>query len=256
MRRALAFTFLFSASLAYAAPRYDWGPPAGADTLAQRFATLPGQTRVPVAENGFGAFLRELPLAPRGTKVKLFDGRDKPRQDVHAAVVAIDVGKRDLQQCADAVMRLRAEYLWSNRRVIEFHPDPGRPRTLRFDAGADGNRAHFSAYMIRVFSDAGSASLQAELAPVHDAIQPGDVLIQGGYPGHAVLVLDVSADESGRRHFLLGQSYMPAQSFHVLRNPSGPDAAWYDDAALDSVTGLLTPEWPRAFRRSDVRRFR
>jgi Domain of unknown function (4846) len=260
MHRGLALALLFCAASAHAAPRYDWSPPAGADTLAQRFPTLPGQTRVPVEIDSFGAFLRGLPLAPRGTKVKLFDGRDKPRQDVHAAVVAIDVGTRDLQQCADAVMRLRSEYLWSRRHVIEFHPDPGRPRTLRFDPSADASRAHFTAYMTRVFSEAGSASLQAELAPGRDAVQPGDVLIQGGYPGHAVLVLDVSADANGHRRLLLGQSYMPAQSFHVLRDPSAADApepaAWYDEAALDAPAGLMTPEWPRAFHRADVRRFR
>jgi hypothetical protein len=260
MYRGLVLGLLLCTTSAHATPRYDWSPPLGADTLAQRFPTLPGYTRVPVAVDSFGAFLRDLPLEPRGTKVKLFDGRDKARQDVHAAVVAIDVGTRDLQQCADAVMRLRGEYLWSRRRVIEFHPDPGRPRSLRFDPSADPSRAHFSKYMTRVFSDAGSASLQAELAPVRDAVQPGDVLIQGGYPGHAVLVLDVSADASGHRRLLLGQSYMPAQSFHVLRDPSAPSApepaAWYDEAALDEGKGLVTPEWPRAFHRADLRRFR
>jgi len=83
-------------------------------------------------------------------------------------------------------------------------------------------------------------------------VQPGDVLIQGGYPGHAVLVLDVAAGKDGRRWLLLGQSYMPAQDFHVLVNPATPSSPWYDAAAL--ATGLKTPEW-RPFTRRDVRRF-
>jgi hypothetical protein len=40
--------------------------------------------------------------------VLLYNGAPKFRQDVHAAVIDIDVGTRDLQQCADATMRLRA----------------------------------------------------------------------------------------------------------------------------------------------------
>jgi Domain of unknown function (4846) len=38
-------------------------------------------------------------------------GDMKARQDVQYAVLDISVGNRDLQQCADAVMRIRGEYL-------------------------------------------------------------------------------------------------------------------------------------------------
>src|SRR5439155_4191256 len=171
-----------------------------------------------VADGSFGDFLRRLPLLPRGTAVHLYDGSEKARQDVHAAVVDLDVAPRDLQQCADAVMRLWAEYRYARGATITFHPDPGKPRALTFDARTRDRRA-FERWLVRVFADAGSASLQAELRPVDGAVQPGDVLIQGGYPGHAVLVLDVAVARDGRRWLLLGQSYMPAQQFHVLRNP-------------------------------------
>ena len=153
----------------------------------------------------------------------LYDGSDKPRQDVHAAVVDLDVPPRDLQQCADAVMRLWAEYRYARGAVVAFHPDPGKPRALTFDARSRDRRA-FEKWLIRVFADAGSASLEAELRPVRDAVQPGDVLIQGGYPGHAVLVLDVAVASEGKRWLLLGQSYMPAQEFHVLQ-PGDPRLA-------------------------------
>jgi hypothetical protein len=210
-----------------------------------------------VDAHGFGAWLRHLPLLPDGAPVRLFDGALKPRQDVHAAVVDLDVGARDLQQCADAVMRLRAEYLYAKHRPVAFHPDPGKPTTLAFDpATAGGDRARFQKYLVRVFADAGSASLQAELRPVaRGDVRPGDVLIQGGYPGHAVLVLDVAEGGGGRRFVLLGQSYMPAQQFHVVRNlkPNSPSLSpWYDAADLEG--GLATPEW-RPFTWKDVRRF-
>src|SRR4029078_1039254 len=90
-----------------------------ADTLESRFAPPPGARRVEVQAGSFGAWLRGLPLLPERSPVMLFDGTKKPRQDVHAAVVDIDVGTRDLQQCADAVMRLRAEWLFAAGRTPE-----------------------------------------------------------------------------------------------------------------------------------------
>lgn len=232
-------------------------PSVAADRLAERFAPPPHATRVPLAPRSFGFWLRHLPLLPAGTGVQLFDGRMKGRQDVHAAVVALDVPRRDLQQCADAIMRLRAEYLLAvgTPERIAFHPDIGMPRTLAYRGTS---RADFMRFLTRVFAEAGSASLQAELQARSGPVEPGDVLIQGGHPGHAVLVLDVAERLVGatrQRLLLIGQSYMPAQQFHVVRNLS--DAAlspWFDEAALDSAAGLATPEW-RPFFRRDVHRF-
>jgi hypothetical protein len=244
----IAWVACLVASTAMAEP-YRW-PHGGGESIAARLAPPAGATRIALAGGSFGAWLRGLPLLPVGARVKLFDGRDKARQDVHAAVVDLDVAPRDLQQCADAVMRLRAEYLFSRGAPIAFHPDPGKPRALAF-SGAD--RRAFEHYLIRVFADAGSASLQAEMARASGPPAPGDVLIQGGYPGHAVIVLDAAEDASGRRYLLLGQSYMPAQQLHVLRNLGSPSLSpWYD--AADLAHGLQTPEW-RPFTTKDVRRF-
>lgn len=58
-----------------------------------------------LSEGSFAEYLRNLPLKPHGTKVKYYNGEEKPN-DVYVAVIDIDVGTRDLQQCADAVIRL------------------------------------------------------------------------------------------------------------------------------------------------------
>jgi hypothetical protein len=253
--RRVGLLVLLASAGATAAPRYAWSPKAGADTLERRFPPPPGFTRVRPLE--FGEWLRTLPLLPAGAPVMHFDGAEKPRQDVHAAVVDIDVGRRDLQQCADAVMRMRAEFLFSLGRPIAFLAEPGKPRVLAYEASVpDPGRRRFDKYLVRVFAEAGSASLQAQLQPVRGPAEPGDVLIQGGYPGHAVLVLDVVEDDRGARRLLLAQSYMPAQSFHVLLVEAGrPErGVWYDEAALDAPGGLRTPEW-RPFTRKDLRRF-
>ncbi len=223
------------------------------DDLAHRIKPPAGGTRPELPVTSFGNWLRHLPVFPAGSPVRLFNGELKRRQDVHEAVVVIDVGKRDLQQCADAVMRLRAEYLLARGKpqLIRFHPDPGRPTELAYSGHT---REAFNKYLTRVFSDAGSASLQAELVPVRGPVQPGDVLIQGGHPGHAVQVLDV-AEGGGKRYLLLGQSFMPAQQLHVLKNLGVPALSpWFDEAELDHLPGLMTPEW-LPFARKDVRRF-
>lgn len=241
-----------------------------AETLEQRFAPPSGHARVEVEQNSFGAWLRRLPLAPPGTPVLLFDGSQKSRQDVHAAVIELDVGTRDLQQCADAVMRLRAEWLYAAGRAkdVSFN-DTGKGAPMTFAQWATGERPRakgntlvwnktaapndsrdsFRAYLDTVFVWAGTSSLERQLKPrAPDAIAPGDVVIKGGFPGHAVIVLDVARTDAGVAKVLLGQSYMPAQSIHVLQQSDG--GAWF--AAPTADAGFETPEWsfPRASLRT------
>ena len=75
----------------------------------------PDFRRDQVPKNSFANYLRELPLKPHGTAVKLYNGAVKPNYNIYDAVVDLKIGKKDLHQCADAVMRLRAEYLWSSK---------------------------------------------------------------------------------------------------------------------------------------------
>ncbi len=250
---------------------HPW-PGSDGQPLEERVAPLPGCARVALEPGSFGAWLRRLPLRPGRPPVHLFDGRRKGNQEAHEAVVAIDVGRGDLQQCADAVIRLRAEWLWERgcEESIAFHFTSGdlarwaawkngeRPRvsgsrvTWEATARPDGSYAAFRRYLDTVFTYAGSLSLARELERVPDPkqVEGGDVLVQGGSPGHAVMVVDVAADAHGARWFLLVQSYMPAQEVHLLRNPATPGSPWYPAAPSGE---LVTPEWTFGF--TDLRRF-
>jgi len=251
---------------------YLWaGIGAEDETLAARFTPPPGYRRMGVAPSSFGAWLRGLPVKPGRPAVRLFDGRLKSNQEVHLAVVDIDVGRQDLQQCADAVMRLRGEYLYAAGRTadVAFHFTSGdlarfddwaagqRPSvagsTVRWSrtAAPDGSYRSFRGFMETVFRYAGSKSLEGELTPISVRdVRPGDVFIQGGFPGHAVLVVDAAERSDGGRVFALSQSYMPAQEIHVLKNPATGDA-WF---AASPGERLETPEW--AFPPDSLRRFR
>jgi hypothetical protein len=253
---------------------YSWlGGYEATQSLERRIAPPAGFERAVAPAESFGAWLRGLPLKEGRPPVFLHDGRKKGNQDAHWAVVDIDAGARDLQQCADAVMRLRAEYLFAQRRLDEigFRFTSGDPAPYtRWAAGdrpkvrgnsvswgrtarADSSYEAFRRYLDTVFMYAGSASLAKEMGSAVDPenVEAGDVFIQGAFPGHAVLVVDVAVQPRTRaKVFLLAQSYMPAQDIHVLRNPARDDSPWYDAAFGDT---LVTPEW--TFRRGDLRRF-
>lgn len=245
---------------------------SGRTDVHERFATPAGAKRAIVSAGSYAHYLRHLPLKPHGDPVLLHNGQPKMRQDVHAAVLDISTGSKDLQQCADAVIRLRAEYLFVNGREEEIAFDltsgfrvswerwregervrvDGNACSWYAGAAKDHSHAQFQRYLEFVFTYAGTLSLSKELqAAAQFPIEAGDVFVRGGSPGHAVIVLDVAEGTDGTRWFLLGQSYMPAQDIHVLKNLGDPaSGAWYRYGAGSE---LATPEWTFAW--SDRKRW-
>ena len=250
------------AELAIASPPAELVPDTGR-TVATRFAPPVGFARVPMEALSFGAYLRALPLKPSEAQVHLYDGSLKHRQDVQAAVVDLSVGKRDLQQCADAVMRLRAEHLFAQGRIDDIHFNFTNGFRTDFRRWVNGQRiqvegAHGTrwigggkvgathddllSYLHMVHTYAGTLSLSKELTDATlSPMAPGDVFIHGGSPGHAMIVIDVARDAQGRTAFLLAQSYMPAQDIHVVQNLRRPElGAWF---IQDDGNDLIIPEW-------------
>lgn len=207
-----------------------------------------GYIRTKAAAGSFAHWLRQRPLK-KDTRVFLYNGTLKANQTAQFAVLDIPVGTKDLQQCADAVMRLRAEYLYSQKQfaAISFADNNGK----KYNCPPNTDRAGFERYLEKVFSYCGTLSLEKQLKPVID-IQPGDVFIKGGSPGHAVMVMDVAVNSEGQTIYLLAQSYMPAQDIHVLRNPGNESLnPWY--AVIPGASEVHTPEW--TFKTSQLRRW-
>ncbi len=252
-----------------------WPHDDKAETLEARFTAPAGFTRVPVEGGSFPAFLRSLPLARADAKVVGYHGAPLYEDGHHpniAAVVDIDIGTKDLQQCADAVYRLHAEwrYTTSARKEISYRALSGTPIPYaRYLAGeraamsggalklvpgggprAD-DHAFFRSYLDDVFAWASTASLERDGKKVDFAVlEAGDAFVLTGRPfGHAVVILDVAKDASGRVALLLGQSYMPAQSIQVLR--PDPTTTWFVVEPKDEE--VRTPFW-RPFPKTSLRR--
>ena len=260
---SLFCTCLWLAPVAAQQSDYPWLSQVDeSQALVYRIPPPPGFARASAAPESFAAWLRHLPLKSEGAAVFLHNGALKGNQQAHFAVLDIDTGKGDLQQCADAVMRLRAEYLLACGAAssISFNFTSGHPAVYekwqqgyrpqiqgnavnwRKTAGPDGSYAGFRKYLETVFTYAGTWSLSKELKPVSqpDSLRAGDVFIWGGFPGHAVIVVDVALHPgTGEKRFLLAQSYMPAQDMHILQNPRQPGNPWYEIPAGT----LYTPEW-------------
>lgn len=251
---------------------HDEAMPMPATTLDRRFPAPAGFARVEVAPGSFGAFLRTLPLAAEGTPVTSYAGGTilRPDHSNLAAVAAIDVGARDLQQCADSIIRLHAEW-WLSQGHHDHAYRSASGVDLPFRRYLNGERivlegkqivwkakgsarlpshAALRAYLDGVFAWANTGSLAQQAAKITRAdLRPGDFFVLPGGPGHAVLILDVARAEDGRVALLLGQGFMPAQSFHVLR--PGPAGPWFIVAPADD--GVKTPFW-ETFPWSSLRR--
>ncbi len=222
-----------------------------------------GYTRLAINDSSFGSWLRLLRLKKDKT-VYLYNGQPKRNQQAQYAVIDIPVGNKDLQQCADAIMRLRAEFLlWKNDiAAIRFKAGDGTwlcfadwlkgtryrvsaNRIIPVQTGIAGadTRKSLEAYLEFVFSYCGTYTLQQMMIRVRDTgdLRPGDAFVKAGSPGHAMIVVDAAIDAKGNRQFLLAQSYMPAQDIHIVHNPAGRDGSpWYEAGNLSE---LITPEW-------------
>jgi len=242
------------------------------NTLDTRILTPKGYTRIQSSPDELAGFIRSLPLKEDGSKVLKYDGKPINNQDNHVAVFDIDIGKKDLQQCADSVMRIYGEYYWSLGEYdkIAFHLTNGF--LMEYTKWREGNRIKvdgndvcwiksasyddsyecFIKYMETVFTYAGTLSLTQESRPVSlEELLPGDLLLEGGSPGHCVMIVDMAVDKSGNRCYLLAQGYMPAQDFHVLKNPLHPEDPWYYENEM--AFPIKTPSW--TFKEGSLRRW-
>lgn len=224
-------------------------------TLSERFITPEEYKRDVYKSGSFGEFVRNYPMKKNKAKVHLYDGRVKGNQSSAAAVFTMGLGEQDLQQCADSVMRMYAEYFRQTKQYdrMKFHfvngfecsygkwiegyrvTISGNDVSWVKKAVRDNSQESFEKYLNTVFNYASTLSLEQECKEINfKDVTVGDVFIQAGSPGHVVMVVDVCTNKEGKKAVLLAQGYMPAQEFHVLTNPEHKEDPWYYEDEIRS----------------------
>jgi len=219
-------------------------------TVYSRVKVPDGFKRVVYDSSSFQHYIRHQSLKAFGAKVINYDGNPYFYQLGHVGVLDVSVPANGLQQCADALIRLRSEYLWqtNQKENIGFEFTSGhycswkryaqgyRPKikgntvTFHKTATANASKANFYNYLNLIYTYSGTMSLNNELQEVKsiNKLEIGDMLIVGGFPGHVVMIADIVENEVGNRLFLLIQGNTPAQSIHLLKNLEDSEISpWY-----------------------------
>lgn len=228
-----------------------------------------GFSRVEIVANSFGDYLLNLPLKPQGTDVLTYNNNIPSTNQTAFAVIDLPVGNKDLLQCADAIMCLRAKYLYQQKRKNEivfpfvsgFKCDYNTyTQGYRFDVKTNkwvqksqvaDNEAIFEKYLELVYTYASTISLSKSLKNVNNTndLQIGDVFIKAGSPGHCFLVVDKCKNDKNEVKYAILQGFMPAQSMHLLKNNTGTH--WFspneDYATQISYGDLLQSDYHKRF---------
>ena len=242
------------------------------NTIKERFPSPKNFGWIEAKPDSFEYFIENFRLKKYGSPILKYDGTEIATQNLHEAIFDIDTGNKDLQQCADAVIRLRAEYLFKTKNFgeIKFHFTSGD--LMKWEDYKNGTRAfvngnsvsfrkteniddsyeNFRKYLDLIFNYSGTISLNKETFPVKKTsdLKTGDILITPGSPGHVVFIAGVSRDKNGKKLFLLGQGFTPAQSIHILKNPFNKEISpWYElDVNAAETQTARYPFKPTNFR--------
>lgn len=220
-------------------------------TISSRVKTPQGYKRFAYQKGSFQEYLRHYKLKPFGSKIINYDNSEYYWQKGHIGILDIPVPKNGLQQCADALIRIRSEYLWDANRKDEigFNFTSGhyyswikyaqgyRPKvngnkvTFYKTASVNNTKENFYNYLNLIYMYSGTLSLYNELESITTVkdLRLGDMLILGGSPGHIVMLADEAINEKGEKIFLLFQGNTPAQSVHLVKNlEDSKISPWYN----------------------------
>ncbi|GAA4108506.1 DUF4846 domain-containing protein [Aquimarina addita] len=219
------------------------------ETIVSRVLIPEGYRRITYAKNSFQEYLRTYKVKEYGSPIINYDHTKYFAQHWHDAILDIPVPENGLQQCADVLMRIRAEYLWDQHRKDEigFNFTSGhhcswkgyaagyRPKingnkvTFHKTATSNHSKENFYKYLNLIYTYAGTLSLYQELSKVNiDDLTIGDMLVNPGTPGHIEIIVDEVVDDQGGKLFLLAQGNTPAQNICLLKNFEDADLSpWY-----------------------------
>lgn len=178
--------------------------------------------------NSFAYFVQHFPKK-KSKVVRAWNGT--VLSNTSLGVFDIDVPQ--YQQCADAVIRLHAEWLFSQKRYRDIHYNFTNGFKCDFIHWAEGYRINvngnktswyrsakrdysyknFKKYLEQVFYYAGTISLSKELRECNHMPDVGDVFVISGE--HAVIIID-KIYHNNIPYYLFAQSWIPAQNIEIV----------------------------------------
>jgi len=256
-------------------------------SLANAQITIRDNVNIPkgwerVVQNSFHSWVLVQPLSE--DLVKTYTGQTVYGVNtIYKVKFDYDIGDQDLHQCADASIYLNALHKYDNEdydKIIYHFTDGQEYSYLQYLAGyrpknklVDGRSTthliythnlrkpsyrNFRMYLDIIWSYAGSWSLDKydtyHIKP--GFAMPGDIFVKGGFPGHVITIIDVIENiETGKRKYMLAESYMPAQEQYIVVNTEehgvNPQLDLWFDIEEDKM--LSTNRW--SFKPKQLKRY-
>ncbi|MDE6479885.1 MAG: DUF4846 domain-containing protein [Muribaculaceae bacterium] len=217
------------------------------NTVKTRYELPQGYHRVKTESGSFEEYLQNLPLKPIGYSTHLYDGSLKNRK-IATSVIDLDIDSLDLQHSADAIIRLRAEYLYKTGQFDKisytftdgFQCDYSK-WAQGFRVRSDGNHtrwhkaddktedysyATFREYLRTVFAHTDERTLAKEMKDAkEDEFGIGTVIFDRKNPRNVAIVVDMLERDTIRHGYglenaevvLLAQGGKPAQEIEIIR---------------------------------------
>jgi hypothetical protein len=174
-----------------------------------------GYIRASYPNGSYSVWIRNLPLKSRPVILNYRgEAIESGFYNVWGVVRMPLLFHADLEQCADFAMRFWAEYHRSAGKLDRLYLFDYNGRRRNFKQSGQS----FAQFLKTAFANTNSHSLKMGCRTItSEQLRPGDMLVQNerGGVGHVSVILDVCASLEGKRFFLFGYSFMPAQEFHI-----------------------------------------
>jgi len=201
----LLFSLTLSFSLAFAQQK----------SISNSIPAPNGYTRKEYPAGSFSHWVQSLPVKKEKTILQ-FDGT-LCTYEFYNNFAVVDIPllfKSDLEQCADFCMRFWAEYHKTNNKLDSLYlfDYSGNKKLFR-----QSNQS-FREFLKQAFAYSNSYSIKKGCREIPaDLSAPGDMVVQNktGGIGHVSMIVDVCESKEGKRLYLIGYSFMPAQEFHI-----------------------------------------
>lgn len=239
-------------------------------TIGERFNAPEGYKKVDVEKGSYAEFIRNYTLKPYGAVAYYYDDKTgsylENKEASTKGVFSMPNALNRWMQCADSVIMLYAEYLYSQQKHsdISFTFANGfvcdwisYMQGYRFNSSGKGSwelKAEpsdsyetFQKYLDLVYQYANTDSLARDMSstPAMDDISIGDAFVVGVAQlqsvaatvnpdanvryGHAIFVVDVAVNpETGKKMFMLAEGNTPATEISIIENPDSEHGVWFE----------------------------